>query len=271
MNKLLISEYPLLVLPSLATKIGLNEAIVLQQIHYWIENPNTGIQHEGFKWVHNTYAEWQKNFPFWTADGIRKIIYRLEESGVLVSAQTSKNPFDKTKSYRINYEKLDEMEFLSHVDVDFRATSFTETTVSDTNNTASGKNQPSTDQLPVEWQIAAGVEKVVMPDQKEAQYMDTANLIATGMGVNSHIAYGIAYTFMRTRGIIIPSSKVKGQRKAIREMMEMGVLPNHVQEATQKLMDDNMTVADLYSISKTAIALANPTEVKYTGAIEGIE
>ena len=35
MSKLLINEHPLQVLPSLATKIGLNEAIVLQQIHYW--------------------------------------------------------------------------------------------------------------------------------------------------------------------------------------------------------------------------------------------
>ena len=33
---LLISEPPLQVLPSLAVKIGLNEAIVLQQIHYWL-------------------------------------------------------------------------------------------------------------------------------------------------------------------------------------------------------------------------------------------
>lgn len=35
MSKLLISESPLLVLPSLAETIGLNEAIVLQQIHFW--------------------------------------------------------------------------------------------------------------------------------------------------------------------------------------------------------------------------------------------
>ena len=37
MNNLLIDDYPILVLPKLATEIGLNEAIVLQQIHYWLK------------------------------------------------------------------------------------------------------------------------------------------------------------------------------------------------------------------------------------------
>jgi hypothetical protein len=34
-GKLLIDSSTLIVLPTLATLIGLNEAIVLQQIHYW--------------------------------------------------------------------------------------------------------------------------------------------------------------------------------------------------------------------------------------------
>ena len=35
MSKLLLNEQPLLIMPTLASKIGLNESIVLQQIHYW--------------------------------------------------------------------------------------------------------------------------------------------------------------------------------------------------------------------------------------------
>ncbi len=38
MNKLLIDDYPIRVLPKLAELIGLNEAIILQQMHYWIGN-----------------------------------------------------------------------------------------------------------------------------------------------------------------------------------------------------------------------------------------
>ena len=42
MSKLLIHDKPIMILPSLAQKIGLNEAIILQQIHYWL----VSSQHE---------------------------------------------------------------------------------------------------------------------------------------------------------------------------------------------------------------------------------
>lgn len=291
MSKLLINEYPLIVLPSLAAKIGLNEAIVLQQVHYWLGQKNVGVQVDGFKWIHNTYAEWTENFPFWSVDTVKRTIHSLESSGLLISAQTSSNPFDKTKSYRVNYEQV------ASLDGGNLHPSFTETTLSDTNNTASGENQPSAEcnhiptkfdyvcarclqtvkaktpaieNLPLEWQIKAGVQQVTMPDVKQASYMDTAQLIAMGFGINEDRAFDLAYQFMNTRQITIPQSKIKGQRKAIKEMLEMNVYGHHVREATQQLMDAEMTVTDLYSVSKTAIALANPPEVKYNGAIDGV-
>ena len=36
MSKLLINERPIMILPTLAVKIGLNESIMLQQVHYWL-------------------------------------------------------------------------------------------------------------------------------------------------------------------------------------------------------------------------------------------
>lgn len=120
----------------------------------------------------------------------------------------------------------------------------------------SKKEVPSN--YPIEWQIGAGNTTVVQRDEKEVQMMDAANLIATGIkGINYHLAYGIAYTFMKTRGIVIGESKIKSQRKPVREMIESGVLSNHVQEATKKLMEANMTVTDLYSIVRTSIDIAN--------------
>ena len=56
MNKLLISEQPLQVLPGLAAKIGLNEAIFLQQLHYWLVKSKH--EHDELRWVYNTYEEW---------------------------------------------------------------------------------------------------------------------------------------------------------------------------------------------------------------------
>ena len=105
-NKLLIAEPPLQVLPSLALAIGLNEAIVIQQLHYWLNNAKVGTVKEGQKWIFNTYDEWQKNFPFWSSRTIQRIFSNLEEMGLIITAQFDKASYDRTKYYRIDYDKL---------------------------------------------------------------------------------------------------------------------------------------------------------------------
>jgi hypothetical protein len=108
-SQLLINEHPLQVLPTLATAIGLNEAIVLQQIHYWL-NPrfNTNF-FEGRHWVHNTYAKWKRQFPFWSEKTVKRAVMSLEESGFLVSFIT--RDFKKTKYYTIDYDSLNRIKF----------------------------------------------------------------------------------------------------------------------------------------------------------------
>lgn len=101
---LLISEPPLQVLPSLAVKIGLNEAIILQQIHYWLLRSNN--VRDGYKWVYNSYSEWNKQFPFFSRNTMIRAFNSLEKQGLLITANYNKAGFDKTKWYRIDYEKL---------------------------------------------------------------------------------------------------------------------------------------------------------------------
>lgn len=103
-NGLLIPEPPLQVLPSLACKVGLNESIVLQQFHYWLQRSNN-IK-DGYKWIYNSYKEWAKQFPFWSEHTIRRTINSLETQGYLISGNYNKAGFDKTKWYRIDYERL---------------------------------------------------------------------------------------------------------------------------------------------------------------------
>jgi hypothetical protein len=88
-------------------------------------------------------------------------------------------------------------------------------------------------------------------------YKDVANLIGMGMGILATSASALAVAFMEERGITIPQSKVKGQRKILREMLEMNVKPEHVRQAVKDLMEKGMTVVDLYSVAKTAEALAS--------------
>ena len=100
-SKLLIDDYPIQVLPKLAIEIGLNEAIILQQIHYWLNQSNHN--HDGKKWIYNTYDDWNKQFPFWSVMTIRRTITSLEKQNLILIANYNKASFDKTRWYSINY------------------------------------------------------------------------------------------------------------------------------------------------------------------------
>jgi len=103
-SQLLINEPPLQVLPTLAKTVGLNEAIVLQQVHYWL---NPRLNKNCFKekhWVHNTLPQWERQFVFWSKKTIKRTIANLESSGLLISFVT--RSFKKTKYYTLNYELL---------------------------------------------------------------------------------------------------------------------------------------------------------------------
>lgn len=112
-SSMLLDEYPVLVLPSLACAVGLNEAIVLQQVHYWLKNAERNKNEFKFRhgkwWVYNSYPEWQANFPWWGIMTIRRTIASLEAKGFLVSGQLGKDRRDRTKWYTIDYDKIRQM------------------------------------------------------------------------------------------------------------------------------------------------------------------
>lgn len=107
-NSLLLDSYPLLVIPELAQAIGLNEAIVLQQVHYWcLHSEKTGNNfRDGYYWVYNSYREWQQQFPWWSERTIKSIFSRLEHNGLLISGNYNKLRMDRTKWYRIDHDIL---------------------------------------------------------------------------------------------------------------------------------------------------------------------
>ncbi|MEY8536040.1 hypothetical protein AALH30_21370 [Blautia pseudococcoides] len=111
MSNLLYNKRPLIVNPELACIIGLNEAIILQQVHYWIEKKKeSNIDfHDGRYWAYNTYEGWQNQFPFWSISTIRRTISKLEKIGLLLSGNYNRLGIDKTKWYTINYELVKEL------------------------------------------------------------------------------------------------------------------------------------------------------------------
>lgn len=86
---LLIKESPL--------QVGLNEAILLQQLHFR-SLISTHVR-DGHKWVYKTYDEWKnEEFPFWSVDTIKRAIRRLEENGYIIStASYNRMKMDNTQ------------------------------------------------------------------------------------------------------------------------------------------------------------------------------
>lgn len=106
MSNLLFDEHPLVIQPKLAAAVGLNEAIILQQMQYWLGKSDKF--REGKKWIYNSYESWHQQFPFFSVMTIRRTIKSLEERNLIVAGNFNKAKFDKTKWYTIDYKRLDD-------------------------------------------------------------------------------------------------------------------------------------------------------------------
>ncbi|MEH7380459.1 DnaD domain protein, partial [Bacillus sp. JJ1533] len=115
-GNLLFEERPLLIIPTLAKLIGLNESIILQQIHYWLMRTNH-IQLDR-KWVYFTYDDFTVQFPFFSKSTIRRLISNLENKGLLSSNHFNRLKIDHTKWYTINYDTLENLKTIDEPQAD---------------------------------------------------------------------------------------------------------------------------------------------------------
>lgn len=103
----------LIVNTDLALVLGdLNEAIVLNQLNYWLEINKKADKNfiDDRYWVYNSYSDWKANdFPYWSEKTIQRTFTRLESKGIVISANYNKLAIDKTKWYTINAKKLQEL------------------------------------------------------------------------------------------------------------------------------------------------------------------
>ena len=104
MSKVLFNRKPITIDIDFATAVGLNEAIVLQQIHYWIvKNKEEGRNlKEGRFWTYNSIEEWHKKIPFLKKDAVRKSLEKLRKLEILLVGNYNKSRVDRTLWYTIN-------------------------------------------------------------------------------------------------------------------------------------------------------------------------
>jgi hypothetical protein len=88
----------------MAIYIGLNEAIILQQIHYWLLKSKK--KHDNRLWIYNSIAAWKEQFPFLSINTIRRALNNLKIAGIIHIGNFNKAKYDRTLWYTIDYSKL---------------------------------------------------------------------------------------------------------------------------------------------------------------------
>ncbi len=108
-SRLLITHVPTLqVLKPLADAIGVTQAILLQQVHFLLTDPEKGYVKNNRKWVYNTIKQWQKkNFTFYSISTISRGFAALEKKELLLVDKPHKKRGNHTKSYSIDYNKVE--------------------------------------------------------------------------------------------------------------------------------------------------------------------
>lgn len=118
-NEIFVNNKNVLVLRTdLACAIGLYEALVVNQVEYWLEHfrddpsPETRAKHfqDGKWWVYNTMEGWQKQIRVISLSTVQRTFTKLKKMGILeLSSSYNKAFFDQTLWYTINYDKLKEL------------------------------------------------------------------------------------------------------------------------------------------------------------------
>jgi len=113
-SKVLCNGNGIPVVPEVAEALGLREAILLQQIHYWIlQKENHPRQYEGsYKdgsyWFYGTFGELAADYPMLGSERtIRRMVDDLSNKRVLIVEKKYEHRGDHTHWYRINHEVLD--------------------------------------------------------------------------------------------------------------------------------------------------------------------
>ena len=112
---LLSRERCLTLSPTLAVLIGDRQALLLQQLQYWLEinekSNNQSNYRDGRWWTYNTYEAWiEQNFPFWSVRTLRRLMADLEERGLVLSQKFESSDWKQRKWYTIDYDAVDALE-----------------------------------------------------------------------------------------------------------------------------------------------------------------
>lgn len=124
---LLFDEPPIAISPTLARLISLQAAVLLQQLHYWLQQkaaaPERYRDHfiNGRYWVYWTQEQLQRSIPLGrSSDPHKRLIKELNSLGILLVERHRASSWDRTNFYSIDYHCFDDFIARRLQDDDFR-------------------------------------------------------------------------------------------------------------------------------------------------------
>lgn len=87
----------------IAKEYGLYEAILLNNIYYWIEKNKANNTHfyDGYYWTYNSIKAFIELFPYLTKRKIETALNNLKECGLIIVGNYNTNQYDRTNWYAL--------------------------------------------------------------------------------------------------------------------------------------------------------------------------
>ena len=93
-----------------AKKLGIVEAVLLQNIQFWIEKNKANNKHfyKGKYWTYNSAKAFSELFGYLSDRQISRALKNLVDDGYLIKDNFNTNPFDRTSWYALSDKFYDE-------------------------------------------------------------------------------------------------------------------------------------------------------------------
>ncbi len=88
---------------NIAKKIGVNPAIILHNIYYWIDHnkKNEKNFYDNNYWTYNSIKAFEKQFPYMSSSQIRNNLKKLIDDGYIITGNYNSSSYDRTMWYAI--------------------------------------------------------------------------------------------------------------------------------------------------------------------------
>ena len=85
----------------------INAAVIVQQLHYWMQKEKVGVVVDGVRWVYNSFPDWVTNqFKWLSSWQFRKSMTRLRNLGIVKVIRYKARQWNQTNYYTLDYDVL---------------------------------------------------------------------------------------------------------------------------------------------------------------------